>query len=289
MSDTPLVVTQEIQKLAPSALIELYELDLAPDDPASVYKVFFHAGTNRLTVPIVWQGVSYYPLPIQAQGFDKQTSGALPRVVLQVANADAMISSVVSNMDDFLASRLTRRRTFARFLDAVNFPEGNPEANVAAYLPSDIFYMERKVSESIRGIELEFASRFDVEGVMLPRRQVMANCCPWKYRGTECGYHFAAVARANDSLIVPTPNVSQIIQEWNAETSYVATDMVWYQSPSRVFAAVAPTVGNNPTTSPSYWVEDVCGKRLSSCVLRWGGFVEDVLPYGGFPGSSKTS
>ena len=32
-------------------------------------------------------------------------------------------------MDDLINAKVTRKQTFARYLDAVNFAEGNPEAN----------------------------------------------------------------------------------------------------------------------------------------------------------------
>lgn len=277
----------ELQKLSPSALVELFEIDLDPDNPGSVQKVYFHAGTNNLTKKIVWQGIEYHPFPIAAQGFDKQATGAMPRVTLRVANADGAFSSIIQDMDSLLRCRLTRRRTFARFLDAINFPEGNPTASPTTYLPSDIFYMERKVSESVTGIELEFASRFDVEGVMLPRRQITSNCCSWTYRGADCGYVGKPVATITDLLITPTATGSFPFPEYNSSTSYTAGQSVWYGTPRNVYAAIAPSTGITPGTDTSKWVLDVCGKRITSCKLRHGAHPGATLPYGAFPGSTR--
>ena len=282
-----MTVAQELQKLAPTALIELFELDLLPDDPASTQKVYFHAGTNKLQSKVVWQGIEYFALPVQASGFDRQASGALPRVTLRLANADGAFSSIINDLDELLASRLTRRRTFARFLDAVNFPEGNPEANPGAYLPSDIFYLERKASESVSAIELEFTSRFDVEGVMLPRRQVLSNSCNWRYRGAECGYTGRCVASASDALITPSASVVAPFNEWNSGATYTSGAAVWLTSPTNVWAAIAASTGVKPGTDPTKWVQDVCGKRLSSCKLRFGTGAQSILPFGAFPGSAR--
>jgi hypothetical protein len=37
-------------------------------------------------------------------------------------------------------------------------------------------------------VEFELSSVLDLMGVQLPYRQIIKNSCPWKYRGTECGY-----------------------------------------------------------------------------------------------------
>lgn len=70
-------IKADIQSLSPSALIELFELDMS--NTTSGGKLFFHAGTNELMEPVVWQGVSYEPWPIKASGFDK-TGQVLCRV-----------------------------------------------------------------------------------------------------------------------------------------------------------------------------------------------------------------
>jgi lambda family phage minor tail protein L len=62
-------IRADIQSLSPSALIELFELDMSVTTSGG--KLYFHAGTNGLSQPIVWQGVSYEPWPIKASGFDK--------------------------------------------------------------------------------------------------------------------------------------------------------------------------------------------------------------------------
>ncbi|WP_181381875.1 phage minor tail protein L, partial [Salmonella enterica] len=60
-------IKADIQSLSPSAHIELFELDMS--NTTSGGKLFFHAGTNELMEPVVWQGVSYEPWPIKASGF----------------------------------------------------------------------------------------------------------------------------------------------------------------------------------------------------------------------------
>lgn len=218
-------ISADIQSLTPGAIIELFELTVGSET------VRFHAGTNSLLQPIVWAGQSYTALPIQAEGFDLATGGKMPRPKLRVANIDGVVSQTLLGTD-IAGSKVTRRRTMARYLDAVNFPGGNPDADPTAEMVQDVYYIDRKTAETKAVVEFELASSMDVAGVKLPKRQIIQNSCPWAYRSGECGYTGPAVA----------------------------------------------TVLDNPTSDP---VMDQCGKRLSSCKLRFG--EGNVLPYGGFP------
>ena len=63
-------IRTEIQRLAPSSVIELFELDMSV---TTLRRETFlsRAGTNNLDTSVVWQGVEYLPWPIKASGFDK--------------------------------------------------------------------------------------------------------------------------------------------------------------------------------------------------------------------------
>ena len=219
-------ITADIQSLTTGALVELFELQIGAE------LVRFHAGTNSLMQPVVWAGNTYTPLPVQAEGFDLSTGGKMPRPKLRIANIDGVVSQTLLGAD-IAGSKVTRRRTMVRYLDAVNFPGGaNPDADPTAEMTPDVFYIDRKTAETKAVVEFELASSMDVAGVKLPKRQIIQNSCPWRYRGGECGYAGPPVA----------------------------------------------TVLDAPTDDP---MKDQCGKRLSSCKLRFGETA--VLPYGGFP------
>jgi lambda family phage minor tail protein L len=179
-------VASEIQKLAPNAVVELFELD-ATSLGGDVLR--FHAGTNSLSANVVWDGETYTRFPIQVSGFDITAGGQFPRPRVKVSNALSAITAVLLQYSDLLGTKFTRIRTFARYLDAVNFSGGvNPSADPNVEFRRDIFYVERKVSENRDMVEFELVSSADVAGVKLPRRQIIQNTCVWKYRGTECGY-----------------------------------------------------------------------------------------------------
>lgn len=192
-------ITSEIQKLEPSAIIELFEMD-ATSFGGDLLR--FHAGTNGLRQNVVWQGNTYTAFPIRATGFDYSGNGQLPRPKLQVANVTGAITLLVLTYDDLLGAKITRKRTLAKYLDAVNFTGGvNPTADNTAEFPDDIFFIDRKAAETRDVVEFELAAAFDVAGVQLPRRQIIQNVCTWRYRGTECGYAGASYFDANDAPV----------------------------------------------------------------------------------------
>ncbi|MEY2690108.1 MAG: hypothetical protein RL375_4308 [Pseudomonadota bacterium] len=110
----------QLHKLNGGAWVDLFELDLTPLGGALVR---FHAGTNKLRTAVVWQGNTYQPFPIQAEGFDFIGSGELPRPKLRVANVSGIISALVKEYDDLIGMKLTRKRTMVQYLDEVNFEE----------------------------------------------------------------------------------------------------------------------------------------------------------------------
>lgn len=191
-------ITSEIQKLAPSAVIELFVLDLSLFNQGIVR---FHAGTNELLRQVVWQGNVYEPYPIIVEGFEFTGNGQSPRPKLRVANVKGTITALILSYQDLIGAKVTRKRTLAKYLDAVNFASGNSTADATAEFADDVFFVDRKSKETRDVVEFELAASFDLEGVSLPRRQIVQNVCPWSYRGTECGYTGVAYFNANDETV----------------------------------------------------------------------------------------
>lgn len=195
----PLKIASELQKLAPNAIIELFQLD-ATTFGGDVY--YFHAGTNELTESVTWQGQEYQPYPVQITGFEFNAGGQLPRPKLVVSNLSGIITALVLAYDDLLGAKIIRKRTMLKYLDAVNFDGGvNPDADPTAEFPDDIYFIDRKSNENKLLVEFELAASFDVQGVKLPRRQIIQNICPWKYRGAECGYAGTNYFNSNDDPV----------------------------------------------------------------------------------------
>lgn len=188
-------IYSDVQTLDPGALLVFYELDSGSLGGGMVR---FHGmqGVGNMT----WQGQLYSAWPIDAEGFDRTTQQQpVPR--LRVGNIDGSISLLCITYDDLVGAKLTRHRTFQKYLDAVNFPDGNPTADPTQEFPLDIWFIERKAAETREVVEFELASALDLNGVKLPRRQIIANHCPFEYRGPYCNYTGPAVADASDAPV----------------------------------------------------------------------------------------
>ena len=180
------VPTLDMQKLDPGALWEGFVLD-ATALGGGVTR--FHGGRNQVLGSVVWQGNTYSPYPIQASGFDMSSKGVLPRPTIRVANVDGMVGGLLRTYQDLVGATVTRKRTFVKYLDAVNFTGGtNPTADPTAAFPDDVFFVERKATETKEMVEFELVAACDMQGLFLPRRVIQATVCPWVYKGTECGY-----------------------------------------------------------------------------------------------------
>ena len=198
------VPVSDLQQIAPSSIIELFvlELNVAMHGVNETYR--FHAGTNATGAngDVVWAGNSYMAFPIEAEGFEYSGNGQLPRPKIRVSNILGTITALLLSLPNGLGgAKVTRIRTLARYLDAVNFPGGvNPYGtpDPTAELPREVYFIDRKSAETRDVVEFEMCAAFDLIGVRGPKRQCIANICQWKYRSTECGYTATAYYDAND-------------------------------------------------------------------------------------------
>lgn len=225
------IPVSELQKINPSSIIELFELQLvtALHGENTIYR--FHAGSNMdANGELVWNGNTYLRFPIEVDGFEYNGNGQLPRPTIRVSNIFGTITAILLTVNgatagnDLAGAKLTRIRTMARYIDGANFtggtnPYGTPDPT--AEFPREIYYVDRKVNETRDIVEFELAAVFDMAGVRAPKRQCIATICQWVYRSPECSYTGTNYFDEND---IPVATLA----------------------------------------------EDVCGKRLSSCKARFG-------------------
>jgi lambda family phage minor tail protein L len=173
-------IVSNLQNINPSAIIELFtlQLDNSLHGATTIYR--FHAGSSlKDNGEIVWAGNSYQRFPIKAEGF-QYGKGQLPRPTLTVSNALGTITAILLNVNttttgnDLTGATVTRIRTLARFLDAANFasnvnPYGTPDAT--AEFPQEIYKIDRKAAENRDFVQFELASVFDLAGIRAPKRQ----------------------------------------------------------------------------------------------------------------------
>jgi len=231
-------VYEDVSVLAPSAIIELFELHLdnTLHGSSDIYR--FHAGTNAdVTSNIVFDSNTYARIPIQAEGFEMRSSGTLPQPTLTIANTDGTMTTLLQLINattpgnDLTGATVKRIRTLKRYLDSETTADPN------ARFPTEIWRVNRKATETRDVVVFELASEFDLAGQKLPKRQIVANTCQWIYRSSECSYTGSNYFDVNGNSV---PSLSQ----------------------------------------------DVCGKRIDSCKLRFG--ANGLLPFGSFPGAGLT-
>lgn len=191
-------IAAELQALTPSAKLEFFVID-ATALGGAVQR--FHNGTNALRQAVVWQGLAYQYIPVEASGFDMRGDGPRPRPLLQVGDVYGVVGALVRLYDNLSGALLIRKRTHARNLDAVNFAGGvNPSADPTAQYPDELWIFDRVRSRDGTQVTWELASPLDLEDVVIPARQVRNTICTWKYRDADCGYAGGPVAKADDSL-----------------------------------------------------------------------------------------
>ena len=122
------VPVSALQEINPGAVIELFtlQLDATLHGSTTIYR--FHNGSNlNANGEIVWAGNTYLRFPIICEGFEFTGTGTLPRPTISVSNIFGTLTAIMQNVNqttvgnDLNGAKLTRIRTLARFLDAVNF------------------------------------------------------------------------------------------------------------------------------------------------------------------------
>ena len=178
-------VFSSLQDINPSAIIELFTLQLstALHGANTIYR--FHAGSNlNANGQIVWNGNAYLRFPVQASGFAFQ-KGQLPRPKLIISNGTGLISSILLSVNetttgnDLTGATVTRIRTLAKFIDAANFADGtNATADPTAEFPQEVYSIDRKATETREIVEFELAAPTDLAGVRIPKRQCTRSIFP---------------------------------------------------------------------------------------------------------------
>jgi lambda family phage minor tail protein L len=224
------VPVSDLQAVAPSAIIELFELALDSTLHGSSDIWRFHNGSNtNNNGAVIWNGNTYMRYPVECEGFEYNNKGTLPQPKLRLSNIMGTITALLLTANattagnDLIGAKLTRIRTLAKYLDAANFPGsvnpyGTPDPTVE--FPREVYFLSQKSTENRDVVEFTCSASFDLQGVNAPKRQCISNICQWTYKGTECGY---------------------------SETSYFDAN-------------------DNPVNSSAL---DACGKRLSSCKARF--------------------
>jgi lambda family phage minor tail protein L len=182
-----------------SAIITTYEIVVNNSDigGAGVDKLYFHDGTKTPSesyadiqmyspnTELLWGSTdaddytlkTYTAFPFEFTGYERRTTGSLPRPSITFANINRTFTAYLANYDELIGAKIIRRKTLAKYLGE------NPPVE----FPKEIYYIERKTLENQLQVQFELASNFDVQGITLPTRRVIGTRCPWKYKDATIG------------------------------------------------------------------------------------------------------
>lgn len=170
---------KEFPKLEQSAMIELFTLDLSAFG-GEIYHICNQP--NEKGQPIVFNGISYMPYPIEASGFAINSQGAATRPTLSVSNMYGLVTALVES-NGIVGAKVIRRQVYARHLDAVNFINGNDNADENAVAIS-LFVVESVKSLNKNLATLELAIPSESDGIKIPRRIIISNTSPSAYKSS---------------------------------------------------------------------------------------------------------
>lgn len=329
----------ETFKLNASSVIYLFEIDLSDilidkqiifdktDDNEDERILRFHNSINFLEQgqSIYFRGKRFHPTPFKMDGFEATMQGTIPKPRMGIAVHEvgvkplSIFKSKLRELDDLVGAKLTRYKTFAKFIDFENFKEGEvPQGftpGVNAEFPREVYYIERKSNENRYVMEFELSSRLDVEGVRLPRRIILSSRCPWTYRGEGCCYEYPSrFTDLHDGVSYPDNfeakavatqvghKISNVLKmgenqfvdrgEWEPEPNppYTKGNQVFVQKDLIKYYFVARDSVPNGVKPPneSHWIADECSKDIPGCKLR---FLQQgtnlPLRFGGFPSAER--
>lgn len=190
----------ELQKINPSNIVELFQLQLDTTIHGANTTYYFHNGVNENNNSnLIFNNVEYTKMPIEATGFEFNGK-QLPRPRITISNILGTFTTILLTLPQGLeGAKVTRIRTLQRYIDNTNFiggeillengsnlllengsaidmesginPFGTPDPT--ATFPDEIYYIDRKITETRDIIQFELAASFDLQGVRLPKRQVL--------------------------------------------------------------------------------------------------------------------
>lgn len=226
-------IQETIQSLTPGPYVELYSLDTGPltniNGTPNGGQVFYWTPGPLGGADVVFNGVSYTPLPIQLNGLLTTGQGKPPTPSLSISLIGGIVLGIANFAGtDLLGAKITRMRTFERYLD------GQPLADPTAFLGPDIFYIDQKTHQDRQMVQFALSIVYDQLGRQFPGRQVFRDACTRSYRFYDSSLN-------------------------NGTGGFV------YGSCPYAGSAYYNAQGQSVSTPQG----DSCGKRLSDCQLRF--------------------
>jgi len=201
----------ELNKINPSSIIELFELELivgkhiATGNPINLPTTYrFHAGANLNNFgEIEYQNALYQRLALEAKGFEKKSSGVVSRPTIMFSNLGGIVYNptngqqitmsdflnlvnAVTPHNDLIDAKITRKLPLASALDDANFTSGSNPFNTTVdtsngtsdRLKDEIYVIDRKGVENRQIVQFELTAAHDLENRIVPQRVITRDLFP---------------------------------------------------------------------------------------------------------------
>lgn len=165
-------ITAALQRAAPGPYVVMYELDLTSKG-GTVQRftpMVRNDGVASAMSPVIFDGNSYTPIPIEAKGFEKSAKGQLARPTLSISNVTNIITQLLRDFDGLRGVKIRRIRTLAQYLD------GGASPDPGQVLPVETYIIARKTQHNRRSVEFELRAAIDIEGVVIPKGNLLRSC-----------------------------------------------------------------------------------------------------------------
>ena len=287
-------VARSLLDLQPTAILELYKL--FPDTVGSPSKFLSFHGGSVFGNNVIWQGIQYMPIPVEAEGFGVFGDGTLPRPKIKVSNNNNIVTYFLGQYKDFKNAKVFRKKVFVKHLDDVNFDGGNPFglANSDSEISEEKYLIGQKVQENKAFVEFELNLPLDLDNFDVNHRTVNAKYCYWQYRGLGCRYEGLPIEKEDGEAFTDTSNniinvnageefyYENLFYQPNSgysvgETAYIEDKSIILdrgESKQPIFhrtwyVCSQANSGQHPEGNPSFWQKDGCNKKIEACQKRF--------------------
>lgn len=168
-----MTINQDYQEGFAGNIVSLFTLDTTNIGGNSI---FHFTKRMRETAYISFGGIQYAAIDINASGFLYDGQGAFPTPTLQVSNVANLLTAVVIDLKDLVGARISRIRTFEKYLDDGETPDPD------SHFPIDYYVVDRKVNHNKVFIEWQLSSILDQTGRQIPGRTILRDVCTHTYR-----------------------------------------------------------------------------------------------------------
>lgn len=184
MSTNQLIEDLQKQAVA-SPLVELYEIEkpngsyayVTPGEDSDGSSLQLYDYTTNTTLR------TYAPYPVVAGGFETKVTGPIARPSISFSNVGSNFTTLIGSTDIplMVGKKIIRRLTLKKYLAGESADTGSGQQSVE--FTRQVWTISKVKSRDAVEVSFELKAPFDLEGITIPARQIVANGCPWEYTG----------------------------------------------------------------------------------------------------------